>query len=928
MTLIMTVIRSVIKAANTRSAELKAGRTEEARMPDPALLGTERVGQLTGTTGRPDWTLLTDPQGWPLLQDTGTWGVLGVDLGANTEFEHPETGKRLYFFFGDVATKDNGSNPRNSDLVAWTDDTQILRRGGHLAMGLDFAIPLKPTGVQGQDAWNFCTKCNGMFFNGYSTKGVCPGPGPGDGHQAAGFDFVLPFQPTAVQGQPSWRFCQNCFCLFFKDEHSSFRGVCPMTGQGHSDAGFVFVLPFVPDPSIGGGPEGQRSWRYCAKCAGLFFDGYSQKGVCAGAMGGGFRLHPVLKENGDFDPFVAQDPVGETLSFETPNGAFSHNCKVYVFAGFPDPYWRVPGEVPRPGDPAAGTYLVSKARPWEPSNPKSLAVPPVPAGAYTREFLFSPRIGCCPTRGQRSKLECHEVLGLKFSLPHDIPEGGGVQANWRLCNKCGSLYWGGDSGRCFQGGGHQPSATGVDYSLAHNVAEDRGNQANWRRCVNCSMLAWNGDGVGSSACPAGGAHVLPPDGFNFGIPNDYAEDANNQSFWRFCGKCFGLFWDGLNLGVSVCPKDGQKHSSVGLTFVLQHDGAPDQQSQGDWRFCRKCGGMFWDGDANFKGACPGGTQAEPGHASAGFNFVLLHDVPGAPRTQRAWRFCAKCAGLYFDGYSPNTGACRGAGGGGHAPAGFEFVLPHNPGGELDGGWRFCVKCFGMAKMVPETHFSWIGAVVVDRADHPELPPGPFLSGVVMFGFGYASDPDPGIRLAWMPLDPNGAPSVQDVRYWAGGGVWSNDERQAAVLLRHTNHYSHVSAAWLRDARRWIVLYGTATDETRADPDYRLPAMARIGTSLFPVESWSPEIPIFDPTTMGAYGPGGYMHDPNTTDGFNPKVPPPQPPGENHPGWAYGVFVLNRFTEWDPAIRELGIYYLMSTSSPYQVHLMHSRLRIA
>ncbi len=40
-----------------------------------------------------------------------------------------------------------------------------------------------------QANWRFCRKCNAMFFDGFPEKGVCPA---GSGHEAAGFNFVLP----------------------------------------------------------------------------------------------------------------------------------------------------------------------------------------------------------------------------------------------------------------------------------------------------------------------------------------------------------------------------------------------------------------------------------------------------------------------------------------------------------------------------------------------------------------------------------------------------------------------------------------------------------------------------------------------------------------------------------------------------------------
>ena len=85
----------------------------------PRALWTVRVGQLIGTTSA-SWPDLVDPQHWPLLVDSGPWGMWGVDLGANTE----HSDGRLYFFFGDTAEKPG--LPRNADLVAWTDDRDVL----------------------------------------------------------------------------------------------------------------------------------------------------------------------------------------------------------------------------------------------------------------------------------------------------------------------------------------------------------------------------------------------------------------------------------------------------------------------------------------------------------------------------------------------------------------------------------------------------------------------------------------------------------------------------------------------------------------------------------------------------------------------------------------------------------------------------------
>jgi len=53
-----------------------------------------------------------------------------------------------------------------------------------------------------------------------------------------------------------------------------------------------------------------------------------------------------------------------------------------------------------------------------------------------------------------------------------------------------------------------------------------------------------------------------------------------------------------------------------------------------------------------------------------------------------------------------------------------------------------------------------------------------------------------------------------------------------------------------------------------------------------------------------------------------------PPAIGGNGFAYGAYLLGRYTRWDVATRTLTIYYVMSTGMPYQVQLMRSQIRVA
>jgi hypothetical protein len=148
--------------------------------------------------------------------------------------------------------------------------------------------------------------------------------------------------------------------------------------------------------------------------------------------------------------------------------------------------------------------------------------------------------------------------------------------------------------------------------------------------------------------------------------------AATQDGWRYCRKCGVLFFDGFRTK-GRCPAGGG-HSAQGFNFVLPHDTRESSQAQGAWRYCEKCQAMFFDGYPQ-KGVCASGG----GHSAQGFLFVLPHDIRVSGLNQGAWRFCGKCSSMFFDGY-PSKGRCAAAGG--HSAQGYNFVLRYR--GNLEG----------------------------------------------------------------------------------------------------------------------------------------------------------------------------------------------------------------------------------------------------
>jgi hypothetical protein len=151
-------------------------------------------------------------------------------------------------------------------------------------------------------------------------------------------------------------------------------------------------------------------------------------------------------------------------------------------------------------------------------------------------------------------------------------------------------------------------------------------------------------------CPAQGMHEAQ--GFVFYLPHNGQEPAG-QPGWRFCDKCFGMFFNDKPDFKGRCPA-GDQHRAQGFPFVLPHD-VSETVGQPLWRFCDKCFGMFFNGDSTSKGRCPAGDQ----HRAQGFLFFLPHrDFPNPSITIRCIRPIGQ--GRFIEvmgsGFEPNQGA--------------------------------------------------------------------------------------------------------------------------------------------------------------------------------------------------------------------------------------------------------------------------------
>lgn len=121
---------------------------------------------------------------------------------------------------------------------------------------------------------------------------------------------------------------------------------------------------------------------------------------------------------------------------------------------------------------------------------------------YSLAFAGNPTLGNCAGGG------LHDHTGSSNFVIDTKASGNGGQDNWRWCTKCQALTFAGGSslGKCPAGGMHDHSGS-FDYSLGtkSNVSLPQESQNNWRWCNKCQVLAFGGEAT-PGPCSAGGQH--------------------------------------------------------------------------------------------------------------------------------------------------------------------------------------------------------------------------------------------------------------------------------------------------------------------------------------------------------------------------------------------------------------------------------------
>ena len=152
------------------------------------------------------------------------------------------------------------------------------------------------------------------------------------------------------------------------------------------------------------------------------------------------------------------------------------------------------------------------------------------------------------------------------------------------------------------------------------------------------------------------------------------DGAQTQGDWRWCNKCEGMFY-GPSVDASRCP-DGGTHTAGGTySYWLPYNVPGRASAQGDWRWCNKCQGLFYGGGVATSRCPAGGTHGAPAQSGSA-NYHLSFGIQGVEGSQGDWRWCNKCQGLFYGGGIVDS---RCPAGGTHAPptqtGSYDYVVP-------------------------------------------------------------------------------------------------------------------------------------------------------------------------------------------------------------------------------------------------------------
>lgn len=152
------------------------------------------------------------------------------------------------------------------------------------AAGAALSIAPASPAQASQNGWRWCRQCQGLWYAGNPTPGVCPARGTNGHSVVLSGNYTIPesLDIFGTGDQWGWAWCNRCAGLWFA--WSDAPGACPAGSGGHDGTGSEVYALYQNRPFW------QPNWRWCHQCQGLWFAGNSTAGVCPapGAAGHSF----------------------------------------------------------------------------------------------------------------------------------------------------------------------------------------------------------------------------------------------------------------------------------------------------------------------------------------------------------------------------------------------------------------------------------------------------------------------------------------------------------------------------------------------------------------------------------------------------------------------------------------------------------------
>lgn len=155
----------------------------------------------------------------------------------------------------------------DSGLALW----HVQQDGNHNAA---LVLRVEAGTLPAQKLWRFCTQCRGLHYItdlNAPRYGPCPAGGVHNPTNSSAYMVVL--DNASAPGQHQWRYCQKCAGMFYGpgqlNSHCAGGGIHDGTTSGD--------YSFVPNDPY---PTGQTRWRWCGKCQVMFFGPDQAKSVC------------------------------------------------------------------------------------------------------------------------------------------------------------------------------------------------------------------------------------------------------------------------------------------------------------------------------------------------------------------------------------------------------------------------------------------------------------------------------------------------------------------------------------------------------------------------------------------------------------------------------------------------------------------------